>query len=328
MARKLKSDKVLFLTTILLVGLSIVMVYSASAPMALDRYGKASTFLVRQAMWAVLGLALMAIVMRIDYRTYREPVFIWTCVGVVGSAVAIHDEPRIAGKHGRCIERCRETAREFARTDVPGDVLPGREFREPEPVERCRDRPAGVVANDQRRRPAVLAQDDEWRRIVAAKQRGTTGRGVWDGQGRSRDGSRGRKFTGCKCARSEALCARPGRGGSSPGAAAPGRFAASTGVDDATGEDVTRFTPSGVPAPYHPQVTSSDTAGTGRCSRDESAFRQVEPSTLTVPLAWHPTGRERARRRTACDFGQPTRQVPVRDRDPVAGAVALNRPCP
>ena len=32
MARKLKSDKVLFIATILLVASSIVMVYSASAP--------------------------------------------------------------------------------------------------------------------------------------------------------------------------------------------------------------------------------------------------------------------------------------------------------
>ena len=48
MARKLKSDKVLFVATILLVGLSVVMVYSASAPMALQRYGNASRFLVTQ----------------------------------------------------------------------------------------------------------------------------------------------------------------------------------------------------------------------------------------------------------------------------------------
>ena len=38
MARKLKSDRMLFLTTVLLVGLSIVMVYSASALVALERY--------------------------------------------------------------------------------------------------------------------------------------------------------------------------------------------------------------------------------------------------------------------------------------------------
>jgi len=81
MARKLKSDKVLFITTILLVGLSIVMVYSASAAVALDRYGAASTFLVRQSMWAVLGVTMLGVVMRIDYRTYREPVFIWTFLG-------------------------------------------------------------------------------------------------------------------------------------------------------------------------------------------------------------------------------------------------------
>ena len=53
MARKLKSDKVLFFATILLVALSIVMVYSASAPMAMERYGRASRFLVTQAMWSV-----------------------------------------------------------------------------------------------------------------------------------------------------------------------------------------------------------------------------------------------------------------------------------
>jgi cell division protein FtsW len=31
----------------------------------------------------------MAVVMRIDYRTYREPVFIWTCLAVVGVALLL-----------------------------------------------------------------------------------------------------------------------------------------------------------------------------------------------------------------------------------------------
>ena len=87
MARKLKSDKVLFVATILLVALSIVMVYSASAAVALERYGNASMFLIKQAMWAVLGLSMLAVIMRIDYRTYREPVFIWTCLGIVAVAL-------------------------------------------------------------------------------------------------------------------------------------------------------------------------------------------------------------------------------------------------
>jgi cell division protein FtsW len=89
MARKLKFDKMLFLATLLLICVSIVMVYSASAPVAFDRYGRASIFLVKQAMWSVLGLAMLAVVMRIDYRTYREPVFIWTGLGVVGLALVV-----------------------------------------------------------------------------------------------------------------------------------------------------------------------------------------------------------------------------------------------
>jgi cell division protein FtsW len=84
MARKLKSDRVLFIATILLVGLSIVMVYSASAVVALDRTGRPFFFLMKQGMWAALGIAVLAVVMRIDYRHYKEPVFIWSSLAFVG----------------------------------------------------------------------------------------------------------------------------------------------------------------------------------------------------------------------------------------------------
>src|SRR5437660_378180 len=83
MARKLKSDRILFIATILLVGLSIVMVYSASAVVALERYQRPYLFLTKQIMWAVLGIAVLGMVMRVDYRTYRQPAFIWSCLGVV-----------------------------------------------------------------------------------------------------------------------------------------------------------------------------------------------------------------------------------------------------
>src|SRR6476619_6506896 len=87
MARKLKSDKVLFIATILLVASSVVMVYSASAPVALERYGRASLFLVKQGMWALLGVAMLAVVIRIDYRAYRQPAFIWTSLALVTAAL-------------------------------------------------------------------------------------------------------------------------------------------------------------------------------------------------------------------------------------------------
>jgi cell division protein FtsW len=87
MARKLKSDKVLFVATLMLVGLSLVMVYSASAVVGFERFGRPMMFLIKQAMWAVLGISMLAVVMRIDYRTYREPVFIWTSLAIVGLAL-------------------------------------------------------------------------------------------------------------------------------------------------------------------------------------------------------------------------------------------------
>lgn len=85
MARKLQSDKWLFLATLALVGVSVVMVYSASALIALERYQQPYLFVIKQAMWAMLGLAVLSIVMRIDYRTYRNETLIWVLVGGVGA---------------------------------------------------------------------------------------------------------------------------------------------------------------------------------------------------------------------------------------------------
>ena len=83
MARKLQSDKWLFLATLALVCVSIVMVYSASAVMALERFQQPYHYVIRQAMWALFGLAVLSIVMRIDYRTYRNEQVVWAIVAVV-----------------------------------------------------------------------------------------------------------------------------------------------------------------------------------------------------------------------------------------------------
>src|SRR3954467_452949 len=83
-ARKLKSDKVLFTATLLLVCASIVMVYSASAVVALDKFDQPYLFLTKQALWGVLGLAVLALTMRIDYRTYKDDRVVWALLAVVG----------------------------------------------------------------------------------------------------------------------------------------------------------------------------------------------------------------------------------------------------
>jgi cell division protein FtsW len=83
MARKLTSDKWLFTATLLLVCISVVMVYSASAVMAMEQNHAPYYYLFKQAAWALLGLIFVPIVMRIDYRNYRQPAVIWTMLGVV-----------------------------------------------------------------------------------------------------------------------------------------------------------------------------------------------------------------------------------------------------
>ena len=82
MARKLRSDKLLFLATLLLVCSSVVMVYSASAVLAMERYQQPYLFLFKQVTWAVAGVFGLAVMMRLDYRNFKQPVVIWSALGV------------------------------------------------------------------------------------------------------------------------------------------------------------------------------------------------------------------------------------------------------
>jgi cell division protein FtsW len=99
MARKLKSDKLLFTAILVLVCASLVMVYSASAAIGMEQYDQRPTlFLFKQATFALLGLVLMPVLMRVDYRNYRQPIVIWTALAMVGLAlVAVLFGPRING---------------------------------------------------------------------------------------------------------------------------------------------------------------------------------------------------------------------------------------
>src|SRR5689334_20425723 len=83
MARTLKSDKTLFWATLLLVGASVVMVYSASAVQALTKYQRPQYFLFKQLAWGVLGFGFLAAAMRVDYHHYRKPALIWSLLAVV-----------------------------------------------------------------------------------------------------------------------------------------------------------------------------------------------------------------------------------------------------
>lgn len=87
MARKLKSDKPLFYATLLLLGASLVMVYSGSAVLAPDGGTAAEVYLFRQFLWLMLGSAVLAIAMRIDYRIFKHPAVVCTALAVTGAAL-------------------------------------------------------------------------------------------------------------------------------------------------------------------------------------------------------------------------------------------------
>ena len=58
MAKRVSVDKWLFTVTLLLVFIGLVMVFSASAVMAKERFGSPYGFLVRQMAWAVAGIVV------------------------------------------------------------------------------------------------------------------------------------------------------------------------------------------------------------------------------------------------------------------------------
>jgi cell division protein FtsW len=80
MAKKLSSDTTLFAVTVTLLGIGLVMVWSASSALAQEAHGNAYYFLIRQILWACLGLTAMVAAMRLDYRKLRQPVVVYSVI--------------------------------------------------------------------------------------------------------------------------------------------------------------------------------------------------------------------------------------------------------
>jgi cell division protein FtsW len=82
MAKRVGVDKWLYGVTVLLVFIGLLMVFSASAVMAEDRYSSPYTFVSKQVGWAVLGLVTMTLLMRVDYRKFNRPIVVFPAVAV------------------------------------------------------------------------------------------------------------------------------------------------------------------------------------------------------------------------------------------------------
>ena len=82
MARRLQSDRILFAAVVGLVLFGALMVFSASAVMAADRYNNADYFLVRQLAWAAVGMIALAALMNTDYRRLASPLVVFPALAV------------------------------------------------------------------------------------------------------------------------------------------------------------------------------------------------------------------------------------------------------
>lgn len=83
MARKLAFDRVLFATVALMVGLGLVMVYSASAVLARQGGYAYNPYFLKQGFAAIVGFAGMLLAMYVDYRKLRQPLWIYALLAAV-----------------------------------------------------------------------------------------------------------------------------------------------------------------------------------------------------------------------------------------------------
>lgn len=86
MPRKLQPDMWLLGVAVLLLSVGVVMVYSASAIVAADRFHDPYLFLRKQLFWALLGAGSLVAALRMDYRrleTFGWPILIAAAVLLV-----------------------------------------------------------------------------------------------------------------------------------------------------------------------------------------------------------------------------------------------------
>ncbi len=86
MARKLASDKVLFITLVVLSLFGCVMIYSASAVSSGETSGNPYRYLVKQILSLILGGIAAFVVYRTDYRRFGKP---WVVYGAYGATLAL-----------------------------------------------------------------------------------------------------------------------------------------------------------------------------------------------------------------------------------------------
>lgn len=102
MSRKLTYDRYMFGAAILIAILGLVMIYSASAILALQKTHGVNPyyFLIRQCVWLAGGSVLMLLLMHVDMTKLRDPRVVYSLLGAVAAAlIFVLFEAPINGTH-------------------------------------------------------------------------------------------------------------------------------------------------------------------------------------------------------------------------------------
>ena len=89
MAKKLRPDWVLFMVTLVLAIFGVVMVFSSSVVTAKEVMGNPNYFSFKQLIAATIGLAVMFVLMKIDYHLYRKPVIVFSALSMAVALLVV-----------------------------------------------------------------------------------------------------------------------------------------------------------------------------------------------------------------------------------------------
>ncbi|WP_200907518.1 FtsW/RodA/SpoVE family cell cycle protein, partial [Ardenticatena maritima] len=67
-----RTDYALLVVVLMLLGVGLLMVYSATYSLGYYNFGDSTFYLKRQALWALVGLTAMTLAWRIDYRVWQR----------------------------------------------------------------------------------------------------------------------------------------------------------------------------------------------------------------------------------------------------------------
>lgn len=96
-------DYLLILIVAALVLIGLIMVYSSTFALGYSRWGQPTYYLIRQAVWAAMGLDIMALMMRVEYHKWQRLSIVFMVVTVLLLVYVLVAGPTVHGARRRIL---------------------------------------------------------------------------------------------------------------------------------------------------------------------------------------------------------------------------------